>query len=267
MGYGLENKVAVVTGGLRGIGRSIAEKLASAGVYTVVVDLPSQEEIQPPAAWGKRLSYMQMDVTRSAEVKRVMGDVFEQYDRLDILVNNAGIMFEKTIEETSEDDWDRMMNVNLKGVFLCSKHSIAFMRRTGGGAIINIGSIEGLACNPLHTAYAASKGGVHALTRATAVDCGKDGIRCNTICPGWINTELNAAYFDNLKDRKAGERAIEALHPVGRMGVPEDIAHTVLWLASEASGFITGQEIIVDGGRLARPSLADFDSMEKTHDV
>jgi meso-butanediol dehydrogenase/(S,S)-butanediol dehydrogenase/diacetyl reductase len=189
--------------------------------------------------------------------------VFENHGRLTILVNNAGITYDRGLEEMTEAEWDRMMAVNLKGVFLCAKFAVGYMRRSGGGSIVNIGSLEGLACNPLHTAYAASKGGVHALTRAIAVDHGRDGIRCNAICPGWINTEFNDAYFNHLKDRQAGIDAITALHPVGRLGTAEDVARTAVWLADPNSGFVTGQEIVVDGGRLCRPSLPDFDAMEK----
>jgi meso-butanediol dehydrogenase/(S,S)-butanediol dehydrogenase/diacetyl reductase len=204
-----------------------------------------------------------MDVTSAAEIRKCLAAVFDAHGRLTILVNNAGITFDRALEEMTEEEWDRMMAVNLKGVFLCAKTAVGFMRKSGGGSIINIGSLEGLACNPLHTAYAASKGGVHALTRAIAVDHGKEGIRCNAICPGWINTEFNDGYFNALKDRAAGLAAVTALHPVGRLGTAEDVAHTAVWLAEAGSGFITGQEIVVDGGRLCRPSLPDFDAMEK----
>ena len=256
----LDRRVAVVTGAARGIGRVIAERLAREGATVVGVDrmIPDAE------AAGSGIVFDEMDVTRAEAVEAVFGAIVDRHGRLDILVNNAGIMFEKSLDEMTEADWDRMMAVNLKGVFLCAKYAVPHLRAAGGGAIINIGSLEGRACNPLHTAYAASKGGVHALTRALAVDLGPDGIRCNAICPGWINTAFNDAYFDRLKDREAGLRAMSALHPVGRLGLPEDVADTVVWLAGDESGFVTGQEIVVDGGRTCRPSLPDFDAMEKT---
>ncbi len=160
------------------------------------------------------------------------------------------------------------MDINVKGVFLCSKYALGPMRESGGGAIVNIGSIEGIVNNPEHTAYAASKGDVHAMTRAISVDEGhRSRVRCNAVCPGWINTELNAAYFDQLKYPEQGIKAIEKLHPVGRMGTPEDIANMVCWLASDQAGFVSGQQFVVDGGRTARPTLADFDAMEKKNEV
>lgn len=255
-----DDKVAIVTGASQGIGRAIAEKFHREGATVIGVDLA------PPAIAGG-VGFEKMDVTSTESVEDVFGKIFDKHGRLDILVNNAGIMFEKSLEEMSEADWDRMMNVNLKGVFLCSKAAVGRMRAGGGGAIVNIGSLEGLACNPLHTAYAASKGGVHALTRAMAVDLGVDNIRCNAICPGWINTAFNDAYFDILKDRDQGLRAVTTLHPICRLGLPEDVANTASWLASDEAGFITGQEIVVDGGRTCRPSLPDFDAMEKKNAV
>jgi len=257
------NRVVVVTGASQGIGRAIAERFEAAGDRVVALDIRPGDLAPPDGRSGAGIEYRQMDVTAASEVQRVLASVFEDHGRLNVLVNNAGITFDKSLASMTEADWDLMMNINLKGVFLCCKYALAPMRRSGGGSIVNIGSLEGLACNPLHTAYAASKGGVHALTRALAVDLGPDGIRCNAVCPGWINTAFNDAYFNDLMNREAGLQAITALHPAGRLGTPEDIAETALWLAGDAAGFITGQEVVVDGGRLCRPSLPDFDAMEK----
>lgn len=260
----LQGKLAMITGGSRGIGRAIAEKLASEGAHVMIGDINSfNPELDSQQEHSRNIYYQYMDVTDTSSIKKIFRTIHQKFGYLDILVNNAGIMFEKSIEDTNEEDWDRMMQVNLKGVFFCSKYAIDAMRRSRDGAIINIGSIEGLACNPNHTAYAASKGGVHALTRALAIDLGREGIRCNAICPGWINTELNESYFEQANDRTACEKAIIALHPIGRMGLPEDIANMVCWLVSNEAGFVTGQEFIIDGGRLARLPLVDFDSMEK----
>lgn len=252
-----------MTGASRGIGKAIAETFRSEGARVIAADIAAGDWPPPDGVTGPGVEYRRMDVTSADDVRRCMASVFDSHGRLTVLVNNAGITFDRGLEEMTEAEWDRMMAVNLKGVFLCAKFAVGFMRRSGGGSIVNIGSLEGLACNPLHTAYAASKGGVHALTRAIAVDHGREGIRCNAICPGWINTEFNDAYFDDLKEREAGIAAITALHPAGRLGTAEDVAHTAVWLADPASGFVTGQEIVVDGGRLCRPSLPDFDAMEK----
>ncbi len=263
----VKGKVAIVTGGSRGIGRAIAQKLYNEGARVIIGDImdANLDEGQSAQKKGASLAYMRLDVSDGNNIKEMIQQVVNEYGRLDILVNNAGIMFERLMEDTSEADWDCMMNINVKGVFLCSKHAVKPMRESGGGAIVNIGSIEGIANNPEHTAYATSKGAVHALTRAIAVDEGtRSKIRCNSVCPGWINTELNEAYFDQLKYPEEGKKAIEKLHPAGRMGTPEDIANMVCWLASEEAGFVTGQEFVVDGGRMARPTLADFGSMEKS---
>ncbi len=260
----LTGRVAMVTGGARGIGQAIVEKLAAEGADVVIGDIGACDYREHLQQWaGTEVEYVCFDVTSGEEVQAAFEEVQTRFGRLDILVNNAGIAFDKPLEETSEGEWDRMMAINVKGVFLCTRSAVGLMRRCGGGAVVNIGSLEGLAANPMRTAYAASKGAVHALTRASALDFGPDGIRCNTVCPGWINTPFNDSFFETLKDRRAGEEAIVKLHPVGRMGLPQDVANTVCWLASDESGFITGQEIVVDGGRLCRLPLADFAAMEK----
>lgn len=256
-------RVVAVTGASQGIGRAIAERFKAAGDRVVVLDIRPGDLDPPDGCSGAGIEYRRMDVTAAAEVKDVFESIFSDHGQLNVLVNNAGITFDKSLASMTEADWDLMMNINLKGVFLCCKYALPHMRRSGGGSIVNIGSLEGIACNPLHTAYAASKGGVHALTRALAVDLGPEGIRCNAVCPGWINTAFNDAYFDGLQNREAGLQAVTSLHPACRLGTPEDVAETVFWLAGDAAGFITGQEVVVDGGRLCRPPLPDFDAMEK----
>ncbi len=215
-----------------------------------------REPDQPFAEGGP--VFHRADVASDADVRALIDVTVERYERLDVLVNNAGIEIEKTIEETSEEEWDRIVGINLKGVFLCAKHALGPMRNGGGGSIVNIGSIEGFAANPGLAAYCATKGGVHALTRAIAVDHGRDGIRCNAICPGWIRTDITAAYLEQMPDPAAVQREMAALHPVGRIGEPADIASLAVWLASDESAFATGQLYLMDGGLTARNPSVGF---------
>ena len=185
-----------------------------------------------------------------------MRSIEQRYGQLDVLVNNAGICIEAPLYEMPLEDFERTMSINMVGVFLTTKHAFALMKQDQvDAAIINISSIEGLCANPLHAAYAASKGAVASFTHNTALEYGPYGIRCNAIAPGWINTPFNESLLNKFPDRQKVDREIQALHPVGRLGLPKDIAETTLWLASPSSAFITGQEIVVDGGRLAKLPL------------
>jgi NAD(P)-dependent dehydrogenase (short-subunit alcohol dehydrogenase family) len=198
---------------------------------------------------------MAIDLCRSADIATTVAATVERFGGLDILVNNAGIMFEKTVEEMSEADWDDMMTVNLKAPFLLIKNAVPHMRRRGGGSIVNIGSIEGIASNPGHPAYSTSKAGIHGLTSAVAVDHGKDGIRCNAIAPGWINSNLSEAYIEGMPQSARVRRELLAMHPVGRLGEPRDVGNLALWLASDESAFVTGQVFVTDGGRTKKLPL------------
>ncbi len=240
-----------MTGGTRGIGRAVAERFAAEGARVVVA---GRSKPDPPFTRNGDAAapiYKRTDVASAADVRALVAFTVDRFGSLDVLVNNAGVEIEKTIEETTEAEWDWLIGINLKGVFLCCKYALEPMRR-GGGSIVNIGSIEGFAASPRLGAYCASKGGVHALTLAIAVDHGTDGIRCNAICPGWIKTDMTMAYFEQLPDPEAGERSVTALHPAGRLGRPEDTANLALWLASDESSFATGQLYVLDGGLTAR---------------
>ena len=172
-----------------------------------------------------------------------------------MLVNNAGIMANRSVADETVADWDLTMAVNLRGPFLMAKHLLPLMEGRDNPAIVNIGSIEGLGANARHASYAASKAGVHGLTRALAVDLGPAGIRCNAVAPGWVDTDLNRAYVDKHPDRDRAVAELASLHPVGRIGDPTDVAATVLWLSTPDAGFVTGQVLTVDGGRMSRLSL------------
>ncbi|MGX5804403.1 SDR family NAD(P)-dependent oxidoreductase [Bradyrhizobium sp. Arg314] len=253
MGNRLTGKVAIVTGGNRGIGRAIADRLADEGAAVVVGDLRDHGAVHSGGV--ERLTFISLDVTEEVSVRTFVDEVLEKFGRIDVLVNNAGTVIHKSIDEQTAEDWDRLMAVNLRGPFLMAKYVVPEMRLVGSGTIVNIGSVEAYMVNPWHTAYAATKAGVHGLTLGLAVDLGPDGIRCNTVCPGWIDTDLNRAYVEMHPDPSLIERELGQLHPVGRIGAPKEIANAVLWLASEDSSFVSGEMISVDGARTKKISL------------
>ncbi|MDZ5454344.1 SDR family oxidoreductase [Labrys sp. ZIDIC5] len=247
----LEGKIAVITGGGRGIGLGITQRFAEEGARIAIV----QRNAPPASILNEQTVFIQADLTRSDELASAVDRAAKRFGGLDILVNNAGIMFEKTVEEMSEEDWDQMMTVNLKAPFLLTKRAVPLMRSRGGGSLINIGSIEGIGSNPGHPAYSASKAGIHGFSAAVAVDHGRDGIRCNAIAPGWINSDLSEIYLESMPDSSRIRRELLAMHPAGRLGEPRDIGNLAVWLASDESTFATGQVFIVDGGRTKKLPL------------
>ena len=238
-----DGKVALVTGGRSGIGLACARRLADEGASVITA------QRQPAADFQT----IEADLSDPSAPERVISDCIALAGRLDILVNNAGVMEEGLVEDTSLDCWQRTLDLNLTAPFLLIKHALPHLKV--GGAIVNIGSVEGLGSNPRHAAYCASKAGLHGLTRAVAVDHGPDGVRCNAVAPGWIDTDLNTDFVDSMPDPAAFRRQIGGIHPVGRTGSPEEVAALVAWLASDEAGFVTGQIYTVDGGRMAKLSL------------
>lgn len=237
---------AVVTGGAQGIGRAVADRLAADGADVIVGDL------RDPGDLGVRQRWVELDVTSELSTTALAAVVGES---VDVLVNNAGIMFEASIAEQTVEQWDMAMAVNLRGPWLMTKALLPQLQADGGGAVVNIGSIEGIGSNPLHTAYSASKAGVHGLTAAMAVDLGPLGIRCNAVAPGWIDTALNRDYLDRLPNRDQAIAELAVLHPVGHIGDPADVASTVAFLASRDARFVSGQVVVVDGARTTKLSL------------
>jgi NAD(P)-dependent dehydrogenase (short-subunit alcohol dehydrogenase family) len=250
----LAGKMAVVTGGGRGIGLGIARRFVEEGANVAIV----QRSPPPEDMIHERTVFIEADLARSDDIAKAIDMTVARLGGLDILVNNAGIMFEKTVEEMSEQDWDRMMAINLKAPFILTKRAMPVLRERGGGSIINIGSIEGLASNPGHPAYSASKAGIHGFTAAVAVDHGRDGVRCNAIAPGWINSDLSDAYLESMPDSIRVRRELLAMHPAGRLGEPRDVGNLAVWLASDESSFVTGQVFVIDGGRTKKLPLPVF---------
>ncbi len=248
----LQGKVAVVTGGGRGIGRGITERLLAAGARVLVAQRQALDEV---LARNANVAWVNADLGEREAPYSVARAVEEKFGGADILVNNAGFMFELSLDEMTEADWDRMMVVNMRAPVFLAKALLPQMRRRGGGSIINIGSIEGIGANPWHAAYCGSKAGVHGFTRALAVDLGRDGIRCNAIAPGWIDSDLSNDYIEAQPNVAQARAALLKMHPVGRTGEPSDVGATVVFLASDGAAFITGQVIVVDGGRTAKLPL------------
>ena len=247
----LEGKVALISGGARGQGAVEAKLFASEGASVVIGDilddLGRQVEAEI-AESGGNATYVHLDVTSESQWNDAVSAAVERYGKLDILVNNAGILIRAGVEDTTEEDWDRIMDINAKGVFLGTKAAIPAMRDAGGGSIINISSVAGLQGSPASAAYSSTKGAVRILTKSTAVQYAKEGIRCNSVHPGLIYTDMTR---DTL-DTPEGERDWLARVPMGRIGVSEDVAKGVMFLASDESSYMTGSELVIDGGITAQ---------------
>jgi meso-butanediol dehydrogenase/(S,S)-butanediol dehydrogenase/diacetyl reductase len=239
-----ENKVALVAGGRSGIGLAIAERLRDEGARVFTAQRLAAADFES----------IEADLADPEAPARVVKAVVAKAGRLDVLVNSAGMMVEARVEEMSLDAFERTLRVNLTAPFLMIKSALPHLRQSRG-AIVNVGSIEGLGSNPRHAAYCASKAGLHGLTRAVAVDHGGEGVRCNAVAPGWIDTDLNVDFIESMPDPVAFRREIGRIHPVGRTGKPSEVAALVAFLAAEESNFVTGQVYTVDGGRMAKLSL------------
>jgi len=249
----LAGKVAIVTGGASGIGRAAALLLAHEGAAVAIADVNREagervgEEI---AAAGGRAFFEAADVTRASDCRRLVDRTLREFGRIDILFNNAGIIRRASVTELSEDDWDRVMAVNVKSIYLLSREVIPHMERQGAGVIVNTASGWGLAGGERAAVYCASKGAVVLLTKAMAIDHGPK-IRVNCICPGDTDTGMLRAEAEQLGESAENFLAGSSKRPLGRMGTPEEIAQAVLYLASDAASFVTGTALVVDGGGLA----------------
>ena len=253
----LEGKVAVVTGGSVGIGAATVTRMAEEGAAVAIVDR-SDEDGQRLARElterGFRVGYWHCDVSSEQEVSRVLGEVADAYGAPTVLVNNAGISGpNKPTHELTEEEWDSVQNINVKGVFFCTKHAIPHMQKAGGGSIINLSSIYGLISAPDVPPYHASKGAVRLMSKTDALFYAADGIRVNSIHPGFIWTPMVENHLKTTgMDPEEARRMTAELHPIGHLGEPDDIAWGAVYLASDESKFVTGSELVIDGGYTAR---------------
>ena len=247
----LEDKVVFISGGAKGMGAVEAKLFAKEGAKIVIGDLLEEEGKRTEAEineTGGECLFVPLDVTNEQQWEQAVAAAVGRFGKLDVLVNNAGIFRSHPVEETSSDEWDQVMDINAKGVFLGAKHCIPAMRAAGGGSIINISSVAGLVGNPFSSAYNASKGAVRLFTKSTAIQYAAEGIRSNSIHPGVIETDMTA---EAIADARFKAERLDPT-PLARLGQPEDVAYGALYLASDESSFVTGAELVIDGGWTAQ---------------
>lgn len=250
----LKDKVAIVTGAAKGIGWGIAKVFLQEGAKVAVVDWDEKtgkQAVEDFKKQGGEAVFIECDVSNERQVKSMVEKAVQAFGRLDVLVNNAGVGIYKPVLETSSDDWDKCLGVNLKGVFLCSKYALPHIQKAGKGAIVNISSVHSHATVNGVAPYAASKGGITALTRNMAIDYGP-AVRVNSIAPGWVLTPLIQGIFDSYADPAGQQKAVEQRQVMKRIGRPEDIGQAAAFLASDEADFITGTQLFVDGGLTAQ---------------
>ncbi len=253
----VEGKVAIVTGGALGIGRETCVLLAKEGAKVAVTDILDEEGkrvVKEIEKNGGVARFWHLDTTKERDVEEVFSSVAREFGKIDVLVNNAGIAgVNKPTDEISEEEWDKVINVNVKGVFFCTKHAIPYMRKIGGGSIINLSSIYGLVSAPDIPPYHASKGAVRLMSKTDALLYAKDKIRVNSVHPGYIWTPLvEKLGKESPQGVDAFRKQLDSLHPIGHVGEPIDIAYGILYLASDESKFVTGSELVIDGGYTAK---------------
>lgn len=253
----VKGKIAIVTGAAGGIGRAVCTVLAGEGAKVAITDLRDElgkSVVQQIKEKGGVAEFWHLDVSNETEVARVIPEISEHLGGINVLVNNAGIAgVNKPTHEMAEGEWDLVMNVNVKGVFFCTKHAVPFMQKGGGGSIINMSSIYGLVGNGAIPAYNASKGAVRLMSKTDALLYAKDKIRVNSVHPGWIrHEELEKFAAQAPQGAEAFLKEVDSFHPIGHAGLPEDVAYAILYLASDESKFATGSEFVIDGGYSCR---------------
>jgi NAD(P)-dependent dehydrogenase (short-subunit alcohol dehydrogenase family) len=247
----LDGKAGVVTGAGAGLGRAVLQAACAEGAAIVALERDGDSgraAVEEVVAAGGRALLYEGDVTREDDVAGAIELCRREFGAFNVLDNNAGIALEKRLHDTSEQEWDAILEVNLKGAFFACKHAVIAMREGGGGSIVNTGSIVSIVGDPNLPAYATTKTGLLGLTRVVAIDYARDGIRCNAICPGDMLTPMIQRTFDLADDPAAAQRAMEEAYPVGRIADPAEVANAVVFLFSDESSFMTGAQLVVDGG-------------------
>ncbi|HEX2109818.1 MAG TPA: SDR family NAD(P)-dependent oxidoreductase [Rubrobacteraceae bacterium] len=247
----LQGKVTIITGAATGIGSATAVLFAREGASVVIADI-NEDDAQRTVAdiedEGGSARFVQTDVCEAEDMRTLMERAVEEMGGIDVIVNNAGAQRSGAVTEFEESEWDLLMRVNPRSCFLGAKYSVPYLRERGGGSIVNVSSLAGLKGGPGMTAYSASKGAIIAFTRALAEELAPDNIRANSVCPGWIDTPFNEPAIEFMGGRAQQEEMVQQMVPLKRQGTPEEIAPGILYLASDASSYVTGQELVIDGG-------------------
>ena len=249
----LKGKLAVISGAATGIGRATALLFAQEGAQVVIADVneeDSQKTVDDINNENGSAWFVRTDVSRAEEMEALMKSAAERMGGIDVIFNNAGAQRSGAVTDFDESEWDLLMSINPKSCFLGAKYGVPYLRERGGGSIVNMASIAGLKGGPGMTAYSASKGAVVAFTKALAAELAADNIRVNCVCPGWIDTPFNRPAIEFMGGRASQEEMVQQTVPLQRQGTPEEIAPGILYLASEASSYVTGKELIIDGGLL-----------------
>jgi len=250
-GIQLESKVAIVTGAATGIGRQTALLFAREGARVVVADLNEEGAKKTIADIGRKdgeARFVRTDVSEAEDMRALMQTAADAMGGIDVIVNNAGAQRSGAITDFEESEWDLLMRVNPRSCFLGVKYSVPYLKERGGGSIVNVASLAGLKGGPGMSAYSASKGAIIAFTKALAMELAPDNIRVNCICPGWIDTPFNQPAIEFMGGREEQEKMVQQMVPLQRQGTPQEIAPSILYLTSEASSYMTGQALVVDGG-------------------
>jgi len=246
----LKNRVVIITGGGSGIGRACSEEFAKEGARVVIADInfnTAKETMQLINDSGGVAFAVEADVSNSNSVQKLVNDTIARFSDVHALVNNAAIQVNKTVEDTTFEEWNKQLSINLGGVFLCSKYFLPHLRKTKGN-IVNMSSVNGFFVEPSCAGYCATKGAIIALTKAMAIDHGNQGIRVNCICPGYIDAGLAEGYFQSQSDPAKARAEAGKLHALSRIGKPEEVGRVAVFLASDDASFVTGSSFVVDGG-------------------